>query len=73
MLMCWSEQTELEAHRAEDTLDIKSVYSADFAEVHSGHKVLKVPERLITAETEMFTAHFDDGFTAVEIKHLSHI
>ncbi len=52
MLTCWSEQTELEAHRAEDTLDIKSVYSADFTKVLSGQIVLRVPERIITAETE---------------------
>ena len=63
MLTCWSE-----AHRPADTLDIKSVYSAGFTEGHSGNKLLTVPERIITAGTQILTAHFKDDLLLLKTR-----
>ena len=59
MLTCWSEHTELQAHRPAETFGIKSVYSADFTEVHRGNKLLRV------MNTSLLQKHFSDTFTVV--------
>lgn len=61
-----SEHTK--THRPAETLSLFTQIYTDLTEVHSGNNLLRVPEGIITAEKETVAAHFNDGFTAVEVQ-----